>query len=543
MLKTLLRSTALVAAIALAPAIVPALTSPAMAQAQGGDIVVTYKDDIATLDPAIGYDWQNWSIIKSLFSRLMDYTPGTPDLVPSLAESFTVSPDGQTYTFKLRKGVKFSNGRVVVPADVKYSIERAVDPKTQGPGGGFFGAIAGFDDFVAGKATGLSGIETPDADTVVFKLSRPDATFLHVMAINFASVVPKEAVEAAAGDFGKKPVGSGTFVMKDWVIGQKLVFARNPDYFVKGVPHIDSFAVEVGQEPLVALLRLEKGEVDIAGDGIPPAKFLELSKSPEGKQLIVDGQQLNTGYVTLNTKIKPLDNVKVRQALNMAINKERITRIVNGRATPANQPLPPLMPGYDTSYKGYTFDVAKAKAMLREAGFPDGFSTVLYSTNTDPQPRIAQAIQQDLAAIGVKAEIKALAQSNVIAAGGTEGEAPMIWSGGMAWIADFPDPSNFYGPILGCAGAVQGGWNWSWYCNEALQKRSVEADSMSDPAKKAEREEAWKKIFIDVMADAPWIPIFNERRVVAKSKRMGGADNIYIDPTRVINYDAIFVKP
>lgn len=545
MLKTLLRSTALAAAIAFAPAaaLTIGVTMPAAAQAQGGDIIVTYKDDIATLDPAIGYDWQNWSIIKSLFSRLMDYTPGTPDLVPSLAESFTVSPDGQTYTFKLRKGVKFSNGREVVPADVKYSIERAVNPKTQGPGAGFFGAIAGFDEFSAGKADGLAGIETPDANTVVFKLSRPDATFLHVLAINFASVVPKEAVEAAAGDFGKKPVGSGTFVLKDWVIGQKLVFARNPDYFVKGVPHIDSFTIEIGQEPLVALLRLQKGEVDIAGDGVPPAKFLEMTKSPDAKDLIVDGQQLHTGYVTLNTKIKPLDDVKVRQALNMAINKERLVRIVNGRATPANQPLPPLMPGYDTAYKGYAYDVAKAKALLKEAGYPDGFSTVLYSTNTDPQPRIAQAIQQDLAAIGVKAEIKALAQSNVIAAGGTEGEAPMIWSGGMAWIADFPDPSNFYGPILGCAGAVQGGWNWSWYCNEDLQKRAVAADSMSDPSKSAERVEAWKKIFVDVMTEAPWIPVFNERRVVAKSKRMGGEPNIYVDPTRVINYDAIFVKP
>ncbi len=173
---------------------------------------------------------------------------------------------------------------------------------------------------------------------------------------------------------------------------------------------------------------------------------------------------------------------------------------------------------------------------------PDGFETVLYSTNTDPQPRIAQAIQQDLAAIGVKAEIRALAQGNVIAAGGTEGEAPMIWSGGMAWIADFPDPSNFYGPILGCGGAVQGGWNWSWYCNPDIDKRAVAADSMSDPAKSGERIEAWKGIFTDAMKDAPWIPVTNERRVVAKSLRMGGADNIYIDPTRVINYDAVFVK-
>lgn len=538
MFRSLLLNSTAAALMALTPLAASAQDTPA----KGGEIVVTYKDDITTLDPAIGYDWVNWSMIKSLYSRLMDYEPGTANLVPSLAESFDVSADGLTYTFKLRPGVKFSNGRAVVASDVKYSIERAVNPKTQGPGAGFFGAITGFDAVSGGTSETLSGIETPDDMTVVFKLSRPDATFLHVLAINFASVVPKEAVEAAAGDFGKKPVGSGTFILKDWTIGQKLVFDRNPDYFKKDLPYIDKVTVEVGQEPLVALLRLQQGEVDIAGDGIPPAKFLEIKNSPEGAQMIVDGEQLHTGYLTLNTKIKPLDDVKVRQAINMAVNKERITRILNGRATPANQPLPPLMPGYDKAFTGYAFDVEKAKALLAEAGFPDGFETVLYSTNTDPQPRIAQAIQQDLAAIGVKAEVRALAQGNVIAAGGTEGEAPMIWSGGMAWIADFPDPSNFYGPILGCGGAVQGGWNWSWYCNEALDKRAVEADSMSDPTKVAERQAAWGKIFTDIMADAPWVPVINERRVVAKSMRMGGPDNIYIDPTRVINYDAIFVK-
>ncbi|MFK0277008.1 ABC transporter substrate-binding protein [Ensifer sp. NPDC090286] len=538
MFKSWLRTSTVAAALLAAPLSALAQDAPK----QGGDIVITYKDDIATLDPAIGYDWVNWSMIKSLFSRLMDYKPGTTELVPSLAETFEVAPDGLTYTFKLRKGVKFTNGREIVASDVKYSIERAVDPKTQGPGAGFFGAIKGFDDLSGGKATVLEGIEAPDDATVVFHLSRPDATFLHVLAVNFASVVPKEAVEAAAGDFGKKPVGSGTFVLKDWTVGQSLTFERNPDYFVKDMPHIDKFTVEVGQEPLVALLRLQKGEVDIAGDGIPPAKFLEIKNSPEGAEIIVDGQQLHTGYVTLNTKVKPFDDVKVRQAVNMAINKERITRILNGRATPANQPLPPLMPGYDKAFTGYGYDVEKAKALLAEAGHGDGFETVLYSTNTDPQPRIAQAIQQDLAAIGIKAEVRALAQANVIAAGGTEGEAPMIWSGGMAWIADFPDPSNFYGPILGCSGAVQGGWNWSWYCNEALDKRAVAADSMSDPAKAAERQAEWGKIFTDIMADAPWVPVTNERRVVAKSPRMGGEGEIYVDPTRVINYDAIFVK-
>ncbi len=183
----------------------------------------------------------------------------------------------------------------------------------------------------------------------------------------------------------------------------------------------------------------------------------------------------------------------------------------------------------------------RAKKLLAEAGLADGFETILYSTNTDPQPRIAQAIQQDLAAVGIKAEVRSLAQSNVIAAGGTEGEAPMIWSGGMAWIADFPDPSNFYGPILGCAGAVQGGWNWSWYCN----RRSTSAPWRPTPCRTREGNRTSGGVGQDLHRHHGRCTVgavTNERRVVAKSLRMGGEGNIYIDPTRVINYDAIWVK-
>jgi ABC-type transport system substrate-binding protein len=493
-----------------------------------GDIVITYKDDVSTLDPAIGYDWQNWSIIKSLFDGLMDYKPGTTELVPDLAESYEITNDGKTFTFKLRSGVKFHNGRELTAEDVKYSIDRVRDPATQSPGAGFFGS--------------LDTITVIDPATIKFDLSRPDATFLHVMAINFAHVVPKEAVDAAGGDFGHKPVGSGAYKMAEWTLGQRLVLEKNADYWKADAPLLDKVTFEFGQEPTVALLRLQKGEVDALGDGIPPAQFLEVKDDPQYAGQIVEGGQLHTGYVTMNVKTKPFDDVRVRQAVNMAINKDRIVRIINNRAVPANQPLPPSMPGYATDYKGYAYDVEAAKKLMADAGLADGFSTELYAYNTDPNPRIAQAIQQDLAAIGIKAELKSLAQATVIEAGGN-GSAPMIWSGGMGWIADFPDPSNFYGPILGCGGAVQGGWNWSWYCNEELDKLAAEADAMTDPAAKAEREKKWSEIFVKLMEDAPWAPIFNEQRFTMRSKRMGGDDSLYVDPVHIpVHYDAVSVK-
>ncbi|QEW18380.1 Hemin-binding lipoprotein [Marinibacterium anthonyi] len=536
-MKHLLASTAVLLALALPAA---ADYQPDPNATPGGMITVTYKDDVATLDPAIGYDWQNWSMIKSLFDGLMDYVPGTTELRPGLAESYEVSDDGKTFTFHLREGVKFHNGREMTADDVKYSLDRVTNPETLSPGAGFFASIEGFEAISSGDADTLSGVEVVDPLTVKITLTRPDATFLHVMALNFASIVPKEAVDEYGADFGKHPVGTGAFKLEDWTIGQKLVFAKNEDYWRDGVPYLDGVTFEVGQEPIVALLRLQQGEVDIPGDGIPPAKFQEVMGDPDQAARVVEGGQLHTGYITLNVTKPPFDNLEVRQAVNMAINKDRITQIINGRAVPATQPLPPSMPGYTEGYEGYPFDVDAAKAKLADAGFADGFTTELYVMNTDPNPRIAQAIQQDLKAIGITAEIRALASANVIEAGGA-GEAPMIWSGGMAWIADFPDPSNFYGPILGCAGAGDGGWNWSKFCDEDIDAMAVKADSFSDPSD-PERLKMWSDVYMKVMDEAPWVPVFNEQRYTMKSTRMGGDDALYVDPVSIpINYDYVYV--
>jgi oligopeptide transport system substrate-binding protein len=523
-----------------------AIAAAAQAQAledarQGGSMIVTYKDDVSTLDPAIGYDWQNWSMIKSLFDGLMDYEPGTTDLRPDLAESYEISEDGLTYTFHLRPGVTFHNGREMTAEDIKYSLERVVNPETQSPGAGFFGMIEGFEAASAGETDELAGIEVVDPQTLQITLSRPDATFLHVMALNFAHVVPREAVEESGADFGRDPVGTGAYRLGEWTLGQRVVFERNPDYWREGLPKLDQITFEIGQEPTVALLRLQRGEVDILGDGIPPAQFLQVMEDEAWADNVIEGGQLHTGYVTMNVRMEPFDNVDVRRAVNMAINKDRIVQIINGRAVPANQPLPPTMPGYVEDFEGYAYDPEGAQALLEEAGFGDGIATELYVYNTDPNPRIAQAIQQDLAQIGINADIHSLAQANVIAAGGEPDQAPMIWSGGMGWIADFPDPSNFYGPILGCGGAVQGGWNWAWYCNEELEARAGEADSMVDPAMAEQREAMWRDIFLAIMEDAPWAPIFNEQRFTMHSDAIGGPDAIFVDPVHIpVHYDYVY---
>ncbi len=508
---------------------------------QGGAMTVTYKDDVSTLDPAIGYDWQNWSMIKSLFSRLMDYKPGTTELTPDLAESYDISADGLTYTFKLRHGVKFHNGREMTADDVAYSYNRTVDPKTQSPGAGFFKSIAGFDDLTGGKATSMSGIKVIDPYTISFTLAKPDATFLQVVALNFSGVVAKEDVDKWGADYGHHPDGTGAYYLDSWNLGQELVFKRNADYYTPGVPYLDEIDFKIGAEPLTALLQLQKGEVDVLGDGIPPAKFLEVMNDPEQKKLVVQAPQLETSYVTIKTTIKPFDDLRVRQAINMAINKDRIVKIINGRADIANQPLPPGMPGFDKDYKGYSYDPDKAKALLADAKYDGSQSFDLYVYNTDPNPRIAQAIQQDLAAVGMTVAIKSLDQANVIAAGGEPDQAPLVWSGGMGWIADFPDPSDFYGPILGCAGAVKGGWNWSLYCNKDIEAMANKADAMVAPDQAQARADLWKQIFNKIQDDAAWAPVFNEERYTMHTARIAGDPSLFVDPVHIpVNYNYIY---
>jgi ABC-type transport system substrate-binding protein len=519
------------------PAAVPTATPASSAAAQkGGELVVAYKDDLATLDPAVGYDWTNWPAEKLVFDGLLDYDNGTT-LMPRLAESMpTVNADATVYTFKLRKGVKFSNGRELTADDVIYSLTRVLDPKTTSPGSGFFTGIAGAADFVAGKATAVSGIKAVDPNTVQFTLATADVTFLNKMALNFAYIVPKEEVDKAGANFGHAPVGTGPFTLQEWKSGQSLTFVRNPNYFYQGLPYLDKITIQVGVTPDVALLRLEKGEIQLMGDPPPGADWARISADAAWKDRLEKQPQVSTNYIAINTTIKPFDNVKVRQALNYAIDKQHIVQLLNGRATVANQVLPPAMPGYDPSYTGYDYNPDKAKALLAEANFPNGFETSIECISVDPQPKLCESFQQDLAKIGVKLTINALAGPNVIDDAGN-GKPPLTWSGGLGWIQDYPDPDDFYGPILGCGSNVPGGWNWPRYCNNTLETQSKQLLAVTD---RNARLAGYKPFFKALMDDAPWVPVFNGEYDIAHSEKLHGQP-ILTHPEHLFIYETMWL--
>lgn len=503
----------------------------------GGTMTVAYKNEMTSLDPAIGYDGASWNLIRAIFDGLMGYKVGTTDLIPALAESYTVSPDGLTYTFKLRPGVKFQNGRPLAAEDVRYSIDRVVDPKTRSPGQQFFASIAGFDERARGTSDHVAGLRAVDDRTFEVKLTHPDASFLHIMAMNFSYPVPREEVEKPGADFGKHPVGTGAFKVADWKPGQQIVLVRNPDYFQTGLPHLDEVHINVGIEPITAFLQFQQGEVDALGDGIPTAKFNEVMQDPSMKDQIITGPRLRTTFIAIKTNKKPLDDKRVRQAINYAINKARVVQLISGRAAVANQILPPLMAGYDPDYQGYAYDPQKAKALLAEAGYADGFSTELYAGNTEPDPRLAQAMQQDLAAVGIKAELRTLAPAQVRAMAAKPDEVPMVLG---VWGADYPDPSDFYFPLMTCAS--RGAWNWAYYCRPEVDAKANDANATADPAKDAERLSQWKAVYRSVMDDAPWVPVYNDKRIVLRSKRLAGPEGAFVAPVLpLIDYAQVYV--
>ena len=520
------------------PTAAPTEPPGAMTPQKGGALTVAYKDDLATLDPAIGYDWTNWPAEKLVFDGLLDYDSGTT-IMPRLAESLPeVNADATVYTFKLREGVKFHNGRELVADDVIYSITRVLDPKTGSPGAGFYIGIKGAQEFVDGSATSVEGIRALDPSTVQFTLSAPDVTFLNKIALNFAFIVPKEEVEKAGENFGHAPVGTGPFAFKQWVSGQHLVFERNPSYFYEGRPYLDTLTIQVGVAPDVALLRLEKGEIQLMGDPPPGADWARISADPAWQNRLEKQPQVSTIYIAINTTIPPFDNVKVRQALNHAIDKQHIVQLLNGRATVANQILPPLMPGYDTTYTGYAYDPDKAKALLAEAGYPDGLETSIECIAVDPQPKLCESFQQDLAKVGIQLTINTLAAPNVIEDAGN-GKTPLTWSGGLAWIQDYPDPDDFYAPILGCDSNVPGGWNWSRYCNEELHAKSLELLAMTD---RNARLEAYKPFFRALMDDAVWVPVYNGEYDIAHSDRLHGQPTL-THPEHLFIYETMWLSP
>lgn len=456
------------------------------------------SDDVPTLDPARGYDTSSWQYEAMLFDTLLDYDDDST-LVPKLATAWEVTADGRVFTFYLRHDVHFSNGRPLVAADVAYAIARVLTPRTRSQGAEFFRGIEGAAACTDAGCT-LDGIEIPDAYTIRFHLHEYDPLFLHKLAMPFAAAVPAEEIDRWGEDFGRHPVGSGPFRLVEWRSGQRLVFERNPDYFVSGVPRLPGIVRLVGVNDDLAWLKFESGQLDV-DPSIPPPEFPRVMKDPRYRPLRRQETTMRTQYIGMNCALPPFTDRRVRQALNFAVNKQKLLRLINQRGVVAKGVLPPNMPGYNPHVPGYAFDPQRARQLLAAAGFPDGFGTTLWVRLDDTTLRLAQAVQQDLAEVGVRLRIKPVAWGPLLEAVRSADLVPLFLLG---WEADFPDPSNFLEVLFHSKNIGS---------NNDTNYRNQEVDALLDRAahtlEPAARVDVLQAAELRVIDDAPWVFLYH----------------------------------
>ena len=455
-------------------------------------------DDVPTLDPAAGYDVDSWMFEQMLFDTLVRYSDAGVDLVPDAATSWQAAPDARSFTFHLRRDVTFTNGRAVTSADFKYAIERVLNPATRSMGMEYYRAIVGAEDFAAGRAQSVIGIATPDPWTISFRLTAPDPIFMQKLAMPFAAAVPREAVARWGDDFARHPIGSGPFILREWLGGQRIVMVKNPAYFVKGLPHLDAVVELIGVNDDLQWFKFEAGEIDVST--IPPAVFPYVMKTPRLKALLLRIVTVTTRYLGINCQMPPFNDLRVRRAFNYAVNKPKLVAVLNGRGIVANGILPPGLPGYDPALAGYPYDPAQARRLLAAAGLAGGMSATLWMPADQTMMILGQSIQQDLELVGVHLRLKPVAFAPLLEALRQPRTVPLFFSG---WEADFPDPENFLAVLL--SRAQWGANNDSYFDDPAFDALLAQAAPLSDLARRYALYRAAQRVAV---AQAPWVFLY-----------------------------------
>ncbi|HTR07243.1 MAG TPA: ABC transporter substrate-binding protein [Paraburkholderia sp.] len=445
-----------------------------------------------------------------IFNSLVAYDEAQKKVVPALADKWEVSADGLTYTFHLRPNVQFQTTdwfkptRALNADDVVFTFDRMLDANNP------WHKVAGPSGFPHAQSMGLvklvKSITKVDANTVKFELNEPNATFLSILTMGFASIYSAEYADQLlkAGkqvDLNAKPVGTGPFVLKSYTKDALIRYDVNPTYWGPK-PKADRLIYAITPDAAVRAQKVKAGECQIA---LSPKPQDVAAARQDGSLKVVETPAFMTAFVALNTQKKPLDNQKVRQALNLAFDRTTYLKTVfDNTASPATNPWPPITWGYDKSIEAYPYDPAKAKQLLADAGYANGFSTTIWvrpnGSVLNPNPRVgAELLQADFAKIGVKADIKVIEWGELIKEA-KQGQHDTLF---MGWAGDNGDPDNYLSPLFSC-NAVQSGINFARFCDPQLDKLIAEGKATADQAQRVKLYEAAQKIIHD---QALWIPL------------------------------------
>ncbi|HEX4572395.1 MAG TPA: ABC transporter substrate-binding protein [Dongiaceae bacterium] len=475
-------------------------------------------------NPQINTTGTSFDAAYPVFNRLVEFKPGTTTVIPALAEKWSVSDDGLTYTLHLRKGVKFHSNKSFKPTrdfnadDVIATFNRMWkqdDPYYKVSGG----AYDYFNDM--GMPDLLQSIDKVDDNTIKITLKKPNAPFLADLAMDFAAIHSKEYMDAVlkAGTpemVDQNPIGTGPFEFVSYEKDAVIRYKAFPSYF-RGKQKIDNLVFAITPDAAVRMAKLEAGECDLA----PYPSPADLPKLIADKKLKVESQAgLNVGYLAFNTEKPPFDKKEVRQALNMAIDKAAIIKAVYQSAgQPAKNPIPPTIWSYDKSITAWPYDPAKAQAMLKAAGVTNLQTDLWYMPVQRPYnpdaKKIAEMVQADLAKIGVTAELKTF-EWGEYRKRLQAGEDQM---GLLGWTGDNGDPDNFMGVLLSCGSARPGGQNIAKWCNKDFSDLIDQAAQINDVKKRTALYEKAQVIFHE---EAPWFPIAHSTVYVPMSKKVTG---------------------
>ncbi|MCQ0166494.1 ABC transporter substrate-binding protein [Pseudomonas sp. S12(2018)] len=479
---------------------------------------------------------------ETLFNRLVDFKPGTTEVQPALAERWEVSPDGLTYTFHLRSGVRFHTTDYFTPTrdlnadDVLWSFQRQLDPahpwhdKTS----------IGFPYFESmGFQHLLKSVEKLDPHTVAFHLTRPEAPFLRDLAMAFTSIYSAEYADqllkaGTTAELNSKPVGTGPFIFQRYNKDAQVRYRPNPDYF-RGKPPSDALIFAITPDNNVRLQKLRANECQVAlypkPDDIPGIKA-------DARLKVAEMEALTTGYISLNTEHRYLSDVRVRRAINLAFDREHHVEQLfgKGNALLAVNPYPPTLMGYNSQNRNPPRDLDQARALLKEAGVPEGTVLTLFTRNgggpTNPNPRLsAEMLQADLAQVGLKVDIRVMEWAEMLRRA-KAGEADMVSAG---WAGDNGDPDNFLTPLLSCA-AAKNGENYARWCNPRFQVLIDHARETADPDQRA-------ALYVQALAvydeAKPWINMANPKVFTALRENVEG---YVINPMTNNNFATTRVK-
>ena len=471
----------------------------------GGTLRFAINGQIATLDPTIGYDDYSGYGLHPLFDTLLGYDPSSPSdpakglaLVPHLAESWEVSADGLTYTFQLRPGLQYADGTPIVAADFAYSLERAIST-ADSPFGPMLADVVGAAELRAGTARHATGITAVDARTLRLQLGQRGVALPYVLTMAFSTPQRSDHVAAAGTALRRELLANGPFMFEQWDEGRRLRLRKNPKYWAAESIHLDAIEVLENVPRDTAYLMFQRGELDSC-DKLAAPDYIALRANPLWQGFVFQRAIMNAYGARMNVRVKPFDDRRVRQALNYAVDKEHLVKLLHGAAVASHGLLSPGMFGRDDQLAPYPHDPAKARALLAEAGYAGGLELEFLTQDDFEAETIAESIQGDLAEIGVRVRITKLEWATYTTLIGAANGPPFSLA---TWTGDYPDPTDFFDAVFHSRMiADDNSNNSSFYSNPELDALLDRARGETDPATRAAMYRRAERILYD---DAPWI--------------------------------------